>query len=181
MTDERSENPIRSRGTWSWWKLVMIAMIGACLLVGAARASGLRVYLVPSASMAPTLATGDRICVARYAGAPRRGQVWTYRATMAPGRPSAVFVKRVVGLPGETVEIKPGQMLVNGRPLSEPYLTTPGTYRMPPVTLGPNEYFVLGDNRNNSNDSHVNGPLPGRDLLGRAEARVWPPGRFGGL
>ncbi len=93
--------------------------------------------------------------------------------------PSAA-IKRVLGLPGETLEVKGGRLFVNDRPVSEPYLSTPMTYTMAPLTLGADEYFLLGDNRNVSLDSHIWGPVPGDHLLGPLKMRAWPIVRLGG-
>jgi signal peptidase I len=127
--------------------------------------------------MAPTLAPGDRVAVETQPGLiPKRGEVWLFDL-----RPNMTLAKRVVGMPGETIEVARGCVLINGEPLAEPYLTAPISYTMAPVALGFDEYFMLGDNRDASNDSHVWGPLPYARFVGRAEYRCWPTRRVGGL
>jgi signal peptidase I len=144
---------------------------------GVIYATSLRLYLIPTRSMVPALAPNDRIVVdTRPGNAPRRGEVWVFRL---PNR--LVGVKRIIGLPGETIEVAGGRVVVNGKPLAEPYPTAPIDYSMPPVELKSNEFFVLGDNRNASFDSHVWGPTPKKELIGRVEFRHWPPARIGGL
>lgn len=90
-------------------------------------------------------------------------------------------MKRVIGLPGETIEVRSGAVYINGAPLAEPYITVPGMYSMPRQNLGPEEFFVLGDGRNMSSDSHIWGPVPAKMLRGRVVYRVWPTRRMGGL
>jgi signal peptidase I len=85
-----------------------------------------------------------------------------------------MLVKRIVGLPGETIEIHQGVVYVDGEPLPEPYQHGNGLSNMPPVTLGPLSYFVLGDNRDNSNDSRSFGPVKREHILGRVWLRYWP-------
>jgi signal peptidase I len=138
--------------------------------------ANLRVFYIPSASMAPTIAWGDRITIDRRAGLPARAEIWVM--SMPNG---GCLVKRVIGLPGETIEVSGGRVLIDGKPISEPYLAAPITYAMPPVKLGPDEYFVLGDNRNVSNDSHIWGPIGKSRFLGRAELRYRPGGGIAGL
>lgn len=103
---------------------------------------------------------------------PRRGDVIVFRA---PNRPREDYIKRVVGLPGERVEIRRGQVLINGRPLKEPYETRRYTGSAPAVTLGPDQVYVLGDNRPNSNDSRSFGPLSTDQIVGKALLCYWPP------
>ena len=167
---------LRWRKAWT----IAIPFVGLGLWLawgGAIYATSLRVYLIPTSSMAPTLAMGDRIVVDSRSGkTPARGELWVF--TLPNG---SVAVKRVVGLPGETMEVAAGRLLVDGKPLAEPYLARPIGYTMPPLALKANEFFVLGDNRNISFDSHIWGPAPRGRFLGRVDFRPWPPSRIGGL
>jgi signal peptidase I len=170
----------RKRRRWSVrLLLILIPFLGVSLWYASFAVSYVanhRVFFVPSASMSPAIAPGDRITVDRGAGSPGRGEVWAF--SMPDG---TTLVKRIIGLPGETVEVSGGRVLIDGKPISEPYLTTPMNYAMPPVSLGPDEYFVLGDNRNASNDSHIWGPIGKSRFLGRAELRYRPGGGISGL
>ena len=85
-----------------------------------------------------------------------------------------MLVKRVVGLPGESIEIYKGVVYIDGEPLPEPFPHNIGLHSMPPVTLSPLSYFVLGDNRDNSNDSRSFGPVKREHILGRVWVRYWP-------
>jgi signal peptidase I len=110
-------------------------------------------------------------------GGPQRGDVIVFEP---PNRPDEDYVKRIIGLPGETVEIKKGQVFINGQLLAEPFQPIPGTYTMPnPVVVPEGQVFVLGDNRNNSNDSHNWGTLPMEKIVGRAWLSYWPPSEWG--
>ncbi len=163
------------------WALVA----GACLVLAvpvAVKAGATRAYVAPSSSMAPTIQIGDRFLVELKHGgqSPHRGELWVMRDPALIGR-SATYVKRIVGLPGETIEIRGAVVKINAKPVSEPYLKKPGSYTTPTLKLGPGQYYMLGDNRDNSNDSHIWGPLPEADLIGRAEMRYWPLERLGAL
>jgi signal peptidase I len=141
-----------------------------------------RAYMVPSASMAPTIKAGDRIAVETTPAAlPKRGEIWVFTAPPAARMGNAEIIKRVIGLPGETIEVTSGGVLINGKPLAEPYLASPTPYMMAPVTLADDEYFLLGDSRGTSHDSHIWGPLPSSFLIGPVKARVWPVSRIGPL
>jgi signal peptidase I len=105
--------------------------------------------------------------------APQRGDIVVFRF---PNDPSRDFIKRVIGIPGDRVEIRDGQVLVNDRPLDEPYVMAPPHYQMAVRRVAPGEYFVLGDNRNNSSDSHVWGMVPWYDIIGAAWVSYWPLG-----
>jgi signal peptidase I len=161
-----------------WLVLLPALTVFAWFFVDAAAyAAFLRVYFIPTGSMSPTLAAGDRIAVDSRPGLrPRRGEVWVFSVPNG-----GIWVKRIVGLPGETVEVSGGRVLVNGTPLAEPYLAAPTPYAMPPTRVGPDQYFVLGDNRKAAQDSHSLGPLHASRLLGRVQYRYWPPARFGAL
>ena len=90
------------------------------------------------------------------------------------------YIKRVVGLPGDIVEVVGGELYVNGEVLIEPFESRPPDYsHYGPITVPPGEVFVLGDNRSNSQDSHVIGTVPIRNIEGRAEVVFWPPNRIG--
>jgi signal peptidase I len=102
---------------------------------------------------------------------PKRGDVVVFHA---PDQPKE-YIKRVIGLPGETVQLDKGQVLVDGQPLDEPYETRRNTRSSPAVTLGPNELFVMGDNRPNSRDSRNWGALPMDAVVGRTLLSYWPP------
>ena len=162
----------------AWLLAIPPLIIGLWLAWGGViYATSLRLYLIPTKSMAPTLAPNDRIVVGTRSGnTPRRGEIWVFTL---PNR--SLGVKRVVGLPGETMEVTGGRLLVDGKPLAEPYLAGPIGYSMPLVRIKSNEFFVLGDNRNASFDSHVWGPAPKKGFIGRVEFRHWPPARMGGL
>ncbi len=103
---------------------------------------------------------------------PRRGDVIIFHY---PRDPSRDFIKRVIGLPGETVEIRSGQVYINGKQLAEPFGPNPGSYTAAPVTVGVGDVYVMGDNRNNSSDSHMWGPLPQTNIVGKAWISYWPP------
>lgn len=139
-------------------------------------------FFIPSGSMEPTLQIGDRILVAKfyYRIAPiQRGDVIVFRYPLNPGKD---FVKRVVGLPGDRVELRQGVVYVNGQ--ARPDLTpTRGdascVQNYGPKTVTQGHLFVLGDNRCNSEDSRFFGLVPVRNVVGRAVVVYWPPHRIG--
>jgi signal peptidase I len=105
---------------------------------------------------------------------PQRGDVIVFQR-----EGTREFIKRVIGLPGDTVAVQGGHVLVNGIALDEPYIAQPNAYTMEPRRIGPNEYFVLGDNRNNSSDSHSWGTVPLNTIDGKAWVTYWPPKDWG--
>lgn len=138
---------------------------------------------VEGTSMAPLLTDQERIFINKfvYRFEPiERGDVVVF---WYPLDRSKSFIKRVVGLPGETVEIGQGRVYVNGKRLSEPYVpqqfTDVSTFG--PVRVPPDEYFVMGDHRASSNDSRVFGPVPNRYIYGKAVFAYWPMERFGSI
>jgi signal peptidase I len=107
---------------------------------------------------------------------PQRGDVIIFRY---PRDPTKDYIKRVIGLPGDKVEVKSGQVYINDEALPEPFGPNPGSYSAPPITVPPDQVYVMGDNRNNSSDSHMWGPLPENYIVGRAWLSYWPPQDWG--
>lgn len=147
-------------------------------------------YIV-SDSMAPALVAGDRLIVERYVDAsesPERGEIVLFQSTpkmkeiLGPTQsPDSPFVFRVIGLPGETVAVKQGRVLINNRPLKEPYIQTPSDYEVPPTKVPDGEFWVLGDNRNNAFDGHYWGFVPRENLIGEVTGRYFPLDRAGAI
>jgi signal peptidase I len=138
-------------------------------------------FKVQGTSMSPELRDGERILVNKflyYFGDIHRGDVVVF---WYPEDPELSFIKRVVALPGETVEIRSGTVLVNGSPIDEPYVAGPNadlrTFESQEVK--PGHFYVLGDNRKGSNDSRSWGLVPKRYIYGKAFLRIWPPRDFG--
>ncbi len=132
-------------------------------------------FRIEGYSMEPNFKAGQYLIVNKavyWFREPRRGEVVVFQFSDNPPRD---YIKRIIGLPGETVEVRNGQVYINGELLLEPWEPNPGSYSNGPVTLGPNEYYVLGDNRNNSSDSHSWGPLDGDRIIGKAWISYWPP------
>ena len=153
-------------------------------------------FEVHSVSMEPNLHEGQRVLVLKDNNlwptwivgraeaapmhgtspfAPRRGQVVVFYDSADRSMPA--LIKRVIGTPGDTIEFRDGAVLVNGQQISEPYVngqrTTCGR-TCGPITLGPNEYFFMGDNRSNSRDSRSFGPIPVDQIVGQVVVRYWP-------
>lgn len=163
-------------------------LIGLCIAVPL-RLWGVNIARIHGGSMLPTLKNRDWTLVWRLpcrVRGPRRQEVVICHY---PGRrtkwcrwiPQA-FVKRVIGLPGDTLEVIEGVLHINGEPLDEPYLDPLRCRYLrerPPRTLGPEEYFVMGDNRDRSNDSRSVGPIRKRDIRGRVVCVLLPLRRAG--
>jgi signal peptidase I len=136
--------------------------------------------------MLPTLQVNDRLIIEKVSyhfNNPKHGDVVVFEPTdtlKAKGFKDA-FIKRIIGLPGDTVEIKGEKVYVNGEVITEDYIEGAPKYNFGPVTVPEDQYLVLGDNRNNSYDSHYWGYVPRKNLIGRAVVRFWPPDRIGSL
>lgn len=129
-------------------------------------------------SMEPTMQNGEFVLVNKLAyklGSPKIGDVIVFRY---PRDPSQEYIKRVIGLPGDQIRISNGQVYVNGKPLSEPYIAAKPAYQTE-WNVPQGALFVLGDNRNNSSDSHSWGPLPLENVVGKALVIYWPPAQWG--
>jgi signal peptidase I len=189
----RSSTGTRSRGerrpVGSAGASLVRSVIEIVLIVGAALVLALLIqqfivkpFSIPSGSMEPTLVQGDRILVARFAyrfGDPKPGDVVVFDP---PTSSKEEYVKRVVAVAGDTVAVHDGKLYVNGEPMTEPYLkdtNLAGTFEE--ITVPKDMVFVMGDNRNNSADSRVFGPVPKSSILGRAFAIYWPLNRIQGV
>jgi signal peptidase I len=136
-------------------------------------------FKVEGDSMTPNLHNAEYILVNKIdymIGKPSRGDVIVFRAVPA-GRPDADFIKRVIGLPGDTVAVHGGYVWINGKKLVESYIDKyhRPDYTFPAAKVPQNDYFVLGDNRNNSQDSHLWRWLPKQYIIGKAWVSYWPP------
>lgn len=168
------------------WVAVIIGAVVVALLIKTFVAQAFR---IPSDSMLPTLQEQDRVLVNKLSyrvGDINRGDVVVFERPdalpAAPGDPEDL-IKRVIGLPGDELLARDGTLYVNERELIEPYLAD-GTFTFgldEPVTVGDDEVFVMGDNRENSSDSRVFGPISQDTVIGRAFSVMWPPTRIGAL
>ena len=141
---------------------------------------------IPSDSMLPTLLRGDRLVVEKVTynfHTPTRGEIVVFQPPaqlqILGYDQNQAFIKRAIATSGETVAVQNGIVYVNDRPLEEDYITAPPAYNLQPATVPKESIFVMGDNRNNSNDSHVWGFLPTKNIIGRAIFRFFPFDRIG--
>ena len=165
-------------------RLVAIALILAILI---------RIFIaepryIPSDSMIPTLHTGDRLVVEKVSyhfHPPHTGDIVVFeppeQLQSLGYRKDQVFIKRIIGKPGDLVRVNNSKVYINDRPLSEDYIAEPPDYQLVSVKVPEAEFFVMGDNRNDSNDSHIWGFLPKQNIIGRAIFRFWPFDRIGSV
>lgn len=138
-----------------------------------------RNFRVVGTSMEPNLHNGQYLIIDKVSyrlGSPQFGDVVVFEP---PNRPGEDYVKRIIGLPGQVVEIRNGQVFVDDQAVHEPFIVRPGSYTMDARRVGPDEFFVLGDNRNSSSDSHSWGMVPRANIVGRAWISYWPPSSWG--
>jgi signal peptidase I len=149
------------------------------LVIFFAARSTLQGYEVYQSSMEPNFHEGQRVMVIKAAywfSGPQRGDVVVFRA--ADGT-NDEWIKRIIGLPGDTVEIVHGVVYINDSQLNEPYVKTSFTYSKSKLVVPPDNYFFLGDNRDISNDSHLGWLMPRDSLIGKAWLVYWPPSNWG--
>lgn len=155
------------------WQLALLVLIVFAIL-------GLRPGQVSGFSMEPRIDSDEYVLINALAyrlGSPQRGDIVAFKhERSAP----SVYLKRVIGVPGDRIAIDRGAVRINGSMLDEPYARH-DVRSLQDVVVPPGAYFVLGDNRPNSDDSRAWGFVPARDLIGRAIFGVWPPGRIGAL
>ena len=180
-----SEPPTTSSSTSSGWRSLVLWLCVALLL----RWLVIEPRWIPSGSMLPTLELQDRILVEKVRPKLDRplpnGTIVVFHAPAvlveAGYDPKAALIKRVVGQPGDDIEVRDGQLLRNGDPVLEPWRSEAMDYSFGPITVPEGELLVLGDNRNASLDYHVWGPLPRKEVIGTALFRYWPLRRVGAI
>jgi len=193
----------KNKGGGLAWELLQTIVLTLAIFLGVR--SIVQNFRVEGASMEPTLQTGQYLLINKATyfhvegtpfdkvlpvthqgssdflfGGPQRGDVVVFRA---PTQPDKDFIKRVIGLPGDTILVKNGTVYVNGEPLDESYIHYPATYTYPfdgqPRQVPDGNYFVLGENRPNSSDFHLSYSAPTENFVGKAWISYWPPPAWG--
>lgn len=182
-TRERQATLVEGRGgLWRESKEWLRAFILAIVLFILIRTFLFAPFIVDGESMAPTLHSGERLIVTKAVylwGEPKRGDIVVFHATQTRD-----YIKRVIGLPGDTVEVRDDRLYINGKEVPEPYLEeyrrkTQQAGLVLTEDFGPQQvpegsYFVMGDNRRNSQDSRMIGAIPKDQIVGRADVVFWP-------
>jgi signal peptidase I len=171
-----------ARQTIEW----VVLVVGALLIALLIKTFLFQAFYIPSASMDPTLKVHDRVLVNKlsyHLHSVHRGDIIVFKAPPEERTPQIKdLVKRVIGLPGDTIEARDGQIYINDRLLKEPYLPK-GTRSddLPRQVIPAGSYFMMGDNRSASSDSRVFGPIKRSTIIGRAFVKMWPLSRLGFL
>jgi signal peptidase I len=182
--DQEPEQQPQLKAENPWVEALKTIALSAVLAFGI-RSFVAEARYIPSGSMLPTLQINDRLIIDKISynfRNPDRGDIIVFNPTdtLKQQNFKDAFIKRLIGLPGDKVEVKEGRVYVNNQPLNqENYIEDKPNYTFGPVTVPPNQFLVLGDNRNNSYDSHYWGFVPRDRIIGRAVVRFWPPNRVG--
>lgn len=206
LRDSARRNGEKSDAARAFWKELPVLIVVALFVAVLIKTFLVQAFYIPSGSMRETLEVGDRVMVNKLAyrfGEPSHGDVVVFdnplidhhdgenflgaivrnvAEALGLSTPDSALIKRVIAIGGDTLQIQGNMVYVNGEPIDEPYLTR--SVRMPdfgPIDIPAGHMFVMGDNRNQSEDSRVFGPVHESTIIGRAFVRVWPPGRWGGL
>jgi signal peptidase I len=195
-------NPIDhlTEGLPHGWRVTidwLVTIVGAIAIVLAIKAWVVNPYRIPSSSMEPTLHCArpgsecearfsDRVLACRFCfrfWPPKRGEIIVFHTPPLAARvcgAGGTFVKRLIGLPGETWEERAGYVYINGKRLNEPYIRASrrDTRTVAPLKIAPGHYFMMGDNRVSSCDSRSWGTVPHANLIGKVFATYWPPNRI---
>ena len=162
---------------------ILVTLLLAAILVFGMQAT-VQKFDVIGPSMDSTLRDGQQLLVNKVVykfHQPERGDIIIL---IPPENEDEEYIKRIIGLPGESVEIKDGAVLIHKQdgsimPLDEPYITSPTRRPFKGDVIPENEYFVLGDNRNNSSDSRLGWTVPRQNIIGKAWLSIWPPDKWG--
>lgn len=185
-TNSQAASPSPATPAWKSWlenaQILFIALILALLI----RTFVAEPRYIPSDSMVPTLEVSDRLVVDKLSyrfRAPEYGEIIVFdpppQLQIQGYAKDQAFIKRIIGQPGQVIAVQNGKVYVDNQPLREPYIAEAPEYNWGPVRVPEGSYFVMGDNRNNSNDSHVWGFLPQEYIIGRAWLRFYPFNRLG--
>jgi signal peptidase I len=206
-TVEETPPPQKHRSFWRELPILVVVAFVVALLI---KTFLLQAFFIPSESMVPTLKVGDRVLVEKLSyrfGEPGRGDVVVFERDFIQTSPkpkdepfwvdignsfkglfgfptggSQDYIKRVIGVGGDTIEGRDGKVFVNGEPIDEPYLPDgTETSAFGPTDVPEGMIFVMGDNRGNSQDSRSFGPVPVDSVVGHAFVLIWPPSDFRGL
>jgi signal peptidase I len=180
QTSSEERRPATKKGGGALEYLVIL-LVSFALVFGFVRPFVMEAFWIPSGSMIPTLEIGDRVLVNKFIYRftdPRRGDIIVFESV---DNSNEDLIKRVVGLPGDEIAVRGGKLFVNGKPQKEPYTNKklPDRSFYAKTMVPKNHVFVMGDNRGNSADSRVFGPLPEKNIEGEAFLRFWPPDRIG--
>lgn len=206
LRDDARNRGQKSDAARAFWKELPVLIIVALVVAVIIKTFLVQAFFIPSASMRDTLLEGDRVMVNKLAfrfGEPGHGDVIVLDSpleelsngenlfgaivrnigeSLGLSTPDTALIKRVIALEGDTIEIRANTVFINGIAIDESYLTR--SVRMPdfgPLQIPPGHVFIMGDNRNQSEDSRRFGPIPESSIIGRAFVRVWPPSRWGGI
>ncbi|MBI3732243.1 MAG: signal peptidase I [Chloroflexi bacterium] len=174
--------PLPEASAWTGLRSFLretLETIALTLVIFVVIRAGVQNFRIEGFSMEPNFHDGQYLLVNKVEyllHPPERGDVVVFRS---PQNLERDFIKRVIGLPGESVEIREGRVLIDGQALTQTYNVNPASYNYGPAKVGPDQLFVLGDNRNSSSDSHSWGMLPHADVIGRAWLSYWPPEHWG--
>jgi signal peptidase I len=175
------DRPARKKRGGGFVEYLVILLVSFALVFGFVRPFVVEAFWIPSGSMIPTLEINDRVLVNKFIyrfTEPSRGDIVVFESV---DDPNTDLIKRVVGLPGDRVAVRSGRLVVNGEPQKEAFTNKkfPDTSFFAATTIPKNHVFVMGDNRANSQDSRVFGPLPKENIEGEAFLRFWPLDRIG--
>ncbi|MFZ5973843.1 MAG: signal peptidase I [Bacillota bacterium] len=174
VSQQSQEEAVKARRRMPAWLEMVVTILVAVVIALSVRMFVFEITRVDGPSMRPTLYTDEQILVNKLAyafgGTPNRFDIVICRY---PGS-DAHYVKRVIGLPGETISVQDGRVYINGKPLEKDTGAEPMIEPMQPVVVPNGHVFVMGDNRNDSMDSRQEGPIEMSEIIGRATAVVWP-------
>ena len=157
--------------------IIIVAVVISLLLQTTIQKSSVNGY-----SMEPSLHDGQQLLINKvvyYFHEPERGDIIILRPPPPYSPEETPFVKRIIALPGDIIDINDGAVYINGLKLDEPYIKQPPAYNFQQKKIPENEYFVLGDNRNRASDSHNGWTVPRQNIIGKAWLSIWPPGEWG--